>query len=339
MNGFLAIISVIPWLLWTSNLWANDAPVRSVGKAICPQEDAPVRMLSEEVTITIDNNVAQVSCRFTLLNEGPLDTVLVGFPRGLEKDLYDFRAWTSQGEFAIQEGMATPFYYEGYEGEEAPAIKWWKTFAIPFAGAGDTVRVWNSYWTLLSPVDNRALAEQRFIYILQTGALWKGKIEDAQVTIVLRNTHADQITKLSPEGYTRQGQQVRWRFRHFEPSADISIEIMQDVLYDRLTHGSELVAQDPDSAEGHFLLGTITSVRRNGLGRKQSLPSARQFPSIQRCGMRGGIWRSYCTFRETERVLVVSLRKSSMGIRSIDVKMRPFRSRSMPIFRILHRYF
>jgi hypothetical protein len=213
-------------------------------------------MLSEEVTITIDNNVAHVSCRFTLRNEGPPDTVLVGFPRGWEKELYDFRAWTTQGRFLIREGISEPVYFEGYEGEEKPAIKWWKTFEIPFPVTGDTVQVRNYYWTLLSPVDNRSFADERFTYILRTGALWGGDIEDAQITVVLRNTHPDQVTKLSPEGYIRQGQKVRWHFQHFEPSADISIQIMQDLMYERLARARQMIEQDPDSAEGHFLLGT-----------------------------------------------------------------------------------
>lgn len=242
----VAVLSVIPGLLW-----ANDAPLRSVGKAIRPREDVSVRMLTEKVEITIDNSVAYVKCVFTLVNEGPADTVLVGFPRDWEKDLYDFRAWAYRVDFPVQDGAAEPQY-----GGEAGEIKWWKTFEVPFKSAGDTVQVHNYYWTLLADPLERTNADLKFRYVLRTGALWKDTIEDARITITLRNTHPDQVTQLSPEGYTRQGQQIEWHFRDFEPGGDISIQLVQDVLYERQVLAGRLLEQDPESAEGHFLLGS-----------------------------------------------------------------------------------
>lgn len=63
---------------------ANDAPIKSVGKTIQPRNDVPVRMVSEEVTIRLSSHRADVHCLFDLLNEGPPDTIDVGFPRGWE---------------------------------------------------------------------------------------------------------------------------------------------------------------------------------------------------------------------------------------------------------------
>ena len=252
MNAFLVMVSLALWLFGVNDLMANDAPVRSVGKAIGPLEGVPVRMVSEEIRITLDNNIAHVSCLFKLRNEGPIDTILVGFPRGWEKDLYDFRAWTSRGDLSIEEGASAPVY--GGEGDEG--IKWWKTFRLPLPTTGDTVQVRNYYWTVLSQIDNRTLTDQYFSYVLRTGALWRGEIGDARITVDFRNTHPEQITRLSPEGYARQGQRVEWHFQHLEPSEDISVNIMQDFLFDRWTRALELIEQNPDSSEGHFLLGT-----------------------------------------------------------------------------------
>ena len=61
---------------------AELMPARGVGKTIRPRTDTSVRMVSEKVDITIDNNVAYVACEFNLINEGPPDTLEVGFPRG-----------------------------------------------------------------------------------------------------------------------------------------------------------------------------------------------------------------------------------------------------------------
>ena len=74
------------------DIHGNDAPIQATGKTVMPRTDVPVRLVSEEVIITIDNGVAYVRCYFDLLNEGPKDTIDVGFPRGWEGELYDFTA-------------------------------------------------------------------------------------------------------------------------------------------------------------------------------------------------------------------------------------------------------
>ena len=82
-------VSILVFLVIPA-VYANDAPVKSVGKAIQPLADAPVRMVSEKVDIFIRANTADVNCLFVLKNEGKPDTIEVGFPRGWEGDLIDF---------------------------------------------------------------------------------------------------------------------------------------------------------------------------------------------------------------------------------------------------------
>lgn len=38
---------------------ANDAPIISVGKNINPRTEVPVRIIAEDVSITIDNNISR----------------------------------------------------------------------------------------------------------------------------------------------------------------------------------------------------------------------------------------------------------------------------------------
>ena len=232
---------------------ANDAPVVvSVGKSISPRKDVPVRMVSESVSITIDNTIARVYCTFDFHNEGPSDTLEVGFPRGWEKDLYDFLAKVDGKFVPVRTGAHKPIHPFNLD-----KIVDWKIFEVPFLTKGSKVKVRNWYWTVLSNTKYDGLFDQRFVYILKTGALWAGTIGDATITITLRNTHPDQITKLEPSGYVQEGQRITWQFRDFEPKEDIEIHLMQDFLYGRLLRSQMLLKQDPNNAEGHFLSGTV----------------------------------------------------------------------------------
>ncbi|MFA6109197.1 MAG: hypothetical protein WDA75_10535 [Candidatus Latescibacterota bacterium] len=138
--------------------WANDAPVRSVGKTIQPLSDVPVQMVSEEVNISLTSTKAQVHCFFTLLNQGGLDSIEVGFPRGWEGDLIEFRARDrAEGPLPVQTMAKQPAYGE-YSGEELP---WWKVFTVPFFASGDTAVIENSYHTFLLPWGKRAGDQER----------------------------------------------------------------------------------------------------------------------------------------------------------------------------------
>lgn len=67
MNALLLVLVVV-LVAGTGTLFANDAPVRSVGKSIRPREGVQVRMMAETVDILIDNSVAYVKCVFTLVS-------------------------------------------------------------------------------------------------------------------------------------------------------------------------------------------------------------------------------------------------------------------------------
>lgn len=240
--------------------WANDAPVRSVGKTIQPLSDVPVQMVAEEVNIYLTSTKAHVQCFFTLQNQGGLDTIEVGFPRGWEGDLLEFKARdrNAPGLWPVRTMAEYPAYGE-YSGE---AIPWWKVFEVPFAEVGDTVVVENRYHTFLLPwgPSNRPLSgaeDLRFTYILKTGALWQGAIRSARITVRLGNLPFDQITGISPEGYSREGNRLTWSYTDFEPTEDIKIDIMQDALYERTAIARRILAREPDNAYAHYLLGTV----------------------------------------------------------------------------------
>ncbi|MFA6109196.1 MAG: hypothetical protein WDA75_10530 [Candidatus Latescibacterota bacterium] len=92
---------------------------------------------------------------------------------------------------------------------------------------------------------------------MKTGALWQGAIRRARITVRLANVPFDQITGISPEGYSREGNRLTWSFTEFEPTEDIKIDIMQDALFERATIARRILAREPDNAYAHYLLGTV----------------------------------------------------------------------------------
>lgn len=243
-------------LLGTVEGFADIAPVKSVGKAIQPLRDVPVQMVSEDVEISLFSTMVWVDCLFTPRNEGKTDTIEVGFPRGWEGDLMEFRAKNASitGVYTVETIAQDP----AWDGEDRRGeLPWWKVFKVPFESTDQTVKVKNSYGTYLRPREPKYLDDLAFTYIMKTGALWKGNIEDARVTISLRNVPFDQVTSISPEGYTREGNDIIWRFQNFKPDRDIEISIMQDILYERLTIARKILEKEPGNAYAHFLLGTV----------------------------------------------------------------------------------
>jgi tetratricopeptide (TPR) repeat protein len=254
MNRILgAVIALI--IGFATFALANTAPVKSVGKTIQPLDNVPVRMVSEEVRISLYGTTAWVNCLFTLLNEGAPDTIEVGFPRGWEGDLKDFMASDAHkpGDLKVETLAENPNYNE-YTGEKLP---WWKVFKVPFDSTGQTIVVETMYTTELTNTGGFVLNDLHFTYIMKTGALWKGNIEDARVTVTVAGGAGDRLTSISPEGYTREGDRITWHFQNFKPDSNIEIGVMQDILYDRLLIARNMLKKEPGNSYAHFLLGTV----------------------------------------------------------------------------------
>jgi len=235
---------------------ADDAPIRSVGKSIRPRRDVPVRLVAEDVRIIIDSEKADVRCVFYLRNEGPPDTVEVGFPRGWEGDLVGFRAFADE-ELPVRSVASEPVFY-GADGEE---MRWWKVFEVPLGETGGITEVVNTYSAKLLPDGNMGMEDFLFTYVLTTGAWWRGTIEDVRITIYLKTAPFEQVTGISPDGFVRDNNRIMWHFRDFEPSENIRISLMQDIQYYSLKTAESVLKEEPDNAHAHFIKGAVCFIR------------------------------------------------------------------------------
>jgi hypothetical protein len=63
-------------------------------------------------------------------------------------------------------------------------------------------------------------------YELHTGALWKGKIDKADIYVNLGNIYPAHWVFISPNGYTFRDSVIEWHFWDFEPSEDITVHLV-----------------------------------------------------------------------------------------------------------------
>ncbi len=244
-----------------STVLADLTPSHGIGKTLRPRGDTMISMVSETVDVEIDANVARVWCTFDFLNEGPPDTLEVGFPRGRNEqeiyldngDLNDFEVRTSSARpLPVSRSRLDPYVND----PSGILVTSWFTCTIPFDSTGTVQKVFVEYWTTLLP-GKPVYSDLLFKYILTTGSFWRGPIGEAVVTVRLTNVEPDQLSVIKPSGYILNGAEISWRFTDFEPAEDIELHIMQDAVYDRVKEANRLLRENPDSARGHFLRGTI----------------------------------------------------------------------------------
>jgi len=202
-----------------------------------------VRMASEEVVITLGEQKVQVSATFQMHNLGEASVVAMGYPLGeFESALNDFAVKVNGeplGAVRSQAGGAQaggpmlrggggggkpggaanePYRFEG-------PYKEWKVFDVPFA-ANERKAVSVSYWVEPAKVkDAEAGALLAYCYTMKTGATWKGKIDEAKISVKLNGIPASRLVRVLPAGYTKSnsGAALSWTLKDFKPTENIEI--------------------------------------------------------------------------------------------------------------------
>jgi hypothetical protein len=206
---------------------ADDGSVETVGGAVrLMKAHSSVRMVSETVKAHITPDLVVVDCEFVMKNEGPTDTVHVGFPDGPmgpymgggeEYEIESFRSWVDGAEVKCQR-------VPDADGVRASVGSWW-TKRVVFPG-GAVRRIRNHYavspsWhpTMLGTEEPDSIAGHRaFRYILWTGASWKDRIGSASIVATVSGIPLEWVSGTSPEAL-RTGRTFRWTFRDFEPGS------------------------------------------------------------------------------------------------------------------------
>ncbi len=193
----------------------DDGSVETVGGAVRLMKDhGSVRMVSETVRAHVTADSIIVDCVFVMKNDGPKDTVLVGFPAGSpdadhEAAMDWFRSWVDGVEVACQ------FVPGVNEFRDDPETASWWTKRVAFrAGGTRTIRDRYSVRPSCQPISGTS----DFDYVLWTGASWKGTIGTAEITVTLDGIKPEWITGVAPAA-PLVGRTLHWSLRNFEPGS------------------------------------------------------------------------------------------------------------------------
>jgi hypothetical protein len=111
-----------------------------------------------------------------------------------------------------------------------------------------------------------------FEYILQTGAVWKGTIGQAIITITLPYTITPENVSLSgrsieglplqpqPEGYVIEDNVIRWQFTDLEPTAEdnIFLDVLEPERWRELLEARDQAQNAPNSPDAQIALARAT---------------------------------------------------------------------------------
>lgn len=210
-----------------SALHADDSALRVLGGAVAPMDEHPtVSMDRCIVNADVYADESRVRCEFVFTNDGPVQTVVMGFPAqggfgdsggpGYSPRLEDLRTWVDGAPVAtsLRPGVQTD--------REQPGVSWYVK-RVPF-GAGQTRAVRVEY---RQPNGEDSIGGRWFPYAVSTGASWRGPIGELQVTVTWREDWRWDPKSYSFQAwlfrYSDDGRRASWLGTDVEPQRDISL--------------------------------------------------------------------------------------------------------------------
>lgn len=160
----------------------GDAAILSVSGNPRPmkKEHSTVELASETVDVYVGKYLVDVDCKFNFKNNGPKCTVKVGFPDFPSQ----FNEPVAEGSVSFKSfvnGVEVPTTVE--KGELEHELAFWHTQNIEFPANSDLSL--REIYTV--PSGGGAISENEFsrifMYVLQTGHTWQGKIQRATIKV------------------------------------------------------------------------------------------------------------------------------------------------------------
>lgn len=215
---------------------ADDSVYLGDGYQVYPIQNSEVQLAQETIVITDEHafgrDLKKLFKRFTVTvymifkNHGPSTTLQMGFPvltddrDGESVEIKtNFRTWVNGKEVAItrKQGMPNPLKDDWHFSKTV------YTYTVSFK-KGETKEIRHSY--NVGGLDvNTGRWELR--YILQTGALWKGVIEDFTLIYKTHISKAKNIFGFLPreQRVVLKGNELDllWNFKNFKPKNDFLV--------------------------------------------------------------------------------------------------------------------
>jgi hypothetical protein len=255
---------------------ADDSVYFGDGYQVYPIQNSDVQLAAETIVIT-DNYAFSGGPRFghdrfainvdmTFKNHGPDTTLQLGFPVMIDEEVGEsieiqtnFRTWVNGKEVPITKKQGIPNPLKG----DWHFSKTVYTYPVSFK-RGETKKIKHSYNVggSFSSVKRWELQ-----YILRTGALWKGVIEDFSLIYKTHIAKAKDIIGFLPreQRSVLKGKELHmlWNFKNFEPQNDFLViggsTKINPTLLVRSSVAEDIKYIMSDSTVARTIVGLLTS--------------------------------------------------------------------------------
>ena len=208
-----------------------------------PYGTAQVEMLKEDLHVRLHRNRASVEVNYIFHNTAGAVDIRAGFPslgvqledvKHHEIEEYTISVDKTPVSFTTEKGDPAALIslydakfksmgeFDEYPKDKRPELLEWLASTVHF-DAGQTRKIHITYESLYAYCsggysEDSDSCDDRFAYVLATGAAWKGPIVDGQVTIEGAGINVDSIS-IDPKGrFQKTGKSYTWKFHNLKPA-------------------------------------------------------------------------------------------------------------------------
>lgn len=217
------IVFVLFFFIWSTNqfTYAGSLYEKTAGNTIYPVNSNDVRLESQNININYnafkenEHNFHQIEVIFNLHNTGKAIQLEIGFPNTTNQkeklkdfevlsypDLVPFDVALNFKEGTLLSGIEDYYHFSYY------------SWVVDFEE--------NERKSLI--VRYKLESPDGIEYILKTGALWKGRIDEIDVNVEFSEPASFLEIEAEPENYYYNGKGIQWQFKNIEPSFDLYIK-------------------------------------------------------------------------------------------------------------------
>lgn len=238
----LICLALVLLILISTSAIADDGVFLGTGGSVTPSQSSSVRMVAEEVDLDISDQFVRGKCTFVFFNDGPAETLLVGFPdhspggddisenkRG-RPSIYDLKITIDGQEVATEVlpvAKPTDTTQSAWPSRRIRYYDWVHTWTCDFQ-AGQTRILRTEYEHAMSTsVGDPCILD----YMLTTGASWAGSI--GKIVVRIRPGRLRLKTAYHPREWLWTGSEYVWTAENLEPTENINLSFEDPAKYVR----------------------------------------------------------------------------------------------------------
>ncbi|HHX17822.1 MAG TPA: YARHG domain-containing protein [Clostridium sp.] len=218
------IIFILVFFIWCTNqiCYTSSSSEGMMGNTIYPINSNNVRIESQIININYNTlkennqNFHQIEVIFNLHNTGEATQLEIGFPNTISsgENLKDFKVLSYPDltplDITLNFKEAILLLSEIEDYHHSSYYSWTVDFEE------------NERKSIL--IKYKLENTDEIIYILKTGSLWKGRINEIDVNVEFSEPVSSLEIDANPENYYYNGKGIQWQFKNIEPTFDLYIK-------------------------------------------------------------------------------------------------------------------